>query len=217
MGPMASAVLLELITEYTTVSKDEEHIVVDMVSNPRIPDRTEYILGKSDKNPAPIIKSIREELEARGCKVIAIPCNTAFCLYDEISEGSRADIINPVTETVRCLSDLKVKCAGIMATDGTISTKIFQNALRHSGIEPVTPSTEAQKTVMYMIYRDVKQGKPIKEEDLRAVEEDLRSQGAEVIILGCTELSMAKRAGLCEKGYIDTLEVIAKVAVDKCR
>ena len=217
MGPLASAVLLELITEYTPVSADFEHIVIDMVSNPRIPDRTDYILGKSNVSPAPVIKDIRVKLEQDGCEVIAIPCNTAFCFYDEICEGSKAAIINPIVETVKALKEAGVNKVGIMATDGTIKTGLFQKELIKASIEPVVPDTVHQQKVMKMIYDDVKSGKNISKAELDCVKEHLMNMGAKKIILGCTELSMAKRKGICDDMFIDTLEVIANIAVKECR
>lgn len=215
MGPLATALFMELVIEMTDARQDKEHICMDIVNTPTIPDRTDYILGKSTDCPVEGILSVKKELEYRGADVLAMPCNTAFYFYEDlVKEG--LPIIHPIEETAICLKDAGIKNAGILATDGTIQTKLFQEGLKEYGIETVIPDEVHQKLVMSMIYDDVKAGKPIDSDKMQAVEEYLKSKGAQVLILGCTELSVAKRNGLAGPGYLDTLEVMARKAVSEC-
>ncbi len=215
MGPLATALFMGLVIEMTDAHQDKEHICMDIVNTPAIPDRTDYILGKSEDCPVEEILSIKKELESRGAEVLAMPCNTAFYFYKElIKEG--LPIIHPVEETAICLKDAGIKCAGILATDGTVQTELFQEGLKECDIEAVIPDEVHQKLVMSMIYDDVKAGKPIAPDKIKAVEKHLKERGAQVLILGCTELSVAKRNGLVGSGYLDTLEVMARKAVSEC-
>ena len=50
LGPMSSAYFYELITTHTLAQKDQEHIDIILSSRASTPDRTDYILGLSDKN-----------------------------------------------------------------------------------------------------------------------------------------------------------------------
>ncbi len=215
MGPLATALFMELVIEMTDARQDKEHICMDIVNTPAIPDRTDYILGKSKESPLPDILSVKKELESRGAEVLAMPCNTAFYFYEElVKEG--LPIIHPIKETAICLKDAGIKCAGILATDGTVQTGLFQEGLKECDIEAVIPDEVHQKLVMSMIYDDVKAGKPIEPDKIKAVEKHLKERGAQVLILGCTELSVAKRNGLVGLGYLDTLEVMARKAVLQC-
>lgn len=215
MGPLATALFMELVIEMTEASGDREHIHMDIVNMPGIPDRTDYILGKSTESPVKEIRRIKKELEERGAEVIAMPCNTAFYFYDEIVKTG-LPIIHAIEETAVCLKEAGIKCAGILATDGTIQTKLFQEGLRRYAIETVVPDDANQKLVMSMIYEDVKAGKAIPEDKIRAVEQHLKAQGAEILVLGCTELTVVKQSGLVDTGYLDTLEVMARKAVLAC-
>ena len=47
LGPMATAYFLQLLTQMTDAATDQNHIEVLIHSKPQIPDRTQYILGKS--------------------------------------------------------------------------------------------------------------------------------------------------------------------------
>ena len=103
-----------------------------------------------------------------------------------------------------------------MATSGTISTNLFQDALAKEGIAFATPSEEGQQKVMRLIYGNVKAGLPVETELFREVSEELRGMGSECIILGCTELSLIKRDYPIGPGYLDALEVLAKCSVIRC-
>lgn len=215
MGPLATALFMELVIEMSDARQDKEHICMDIVNTPTIPDRTDYILGKSAESPLPDILSVKKELESRGAEVLAMPCNTAFYFYEElVKEG--LSIIHPIKETAICLKEAGINKVGILATDGTVQTGLFQEGLKGYDIEAVIPDETHQKFVMSMIYDDVKAGKPIAPDKIKAVEKHLKELGAQVLILGCTELSVAKRGGLVGEGYLDTLEVMARKAVLQC-
>lgn len=216
MGPLATAVFMEKVIEMTEAKKDSDHIIIDVINDPTIPDRTEYLLGKSKENPAIRIKEFITELEKRGCDVIGIPCNTAFGLYEEFAKDSTSEIVHAIEETVIYLKENGIMCAGIMATDGTIQTGLFQKTLEKYGMKAVIPDEGMQSLVMEMIYDEVKCGKAISEDKMSLVSRHLQEQGAEVIVLGCTELSMAKRDGQINKGFLDTMDVCARKAVLLC-
>ena len=69
---------------------------------------------------------------------------------------------------------------------------------------------------MDIIYRQVKTGKKGNPEQLEQVAQSLRDRGAEVNLLGCTELSLLKRDFTLPAGYLDVMEVLASRAVKDC-
>ncbi len=216
MGPLATAIFMQMAVEMTDASKDDEHIEMDILNVPGIPDRTDFILGRSTQSPVESIVTLRRQLEERGADIIAMPCNTAFYFVDEIMKGSNIPIIHAIKETGEYLKEEGVTKVGILATDGTLETGLFDRGLAAFGIETVVPDEATQKLVMSMIYHEVKAGKPITEEKLDAVGNHLKEKGAKVLILGCTELTLAKRAGIAGREYLDTLEVMARKAVMEC-
>lgn len=216
LGPMATAYFLELVVKMTDVKTDQEHLPITVLNRPAIPDRTAYILGKSDKSPLPAIIRYAKELQDLGADCIAIPCITSHHFYDEFSRSVDIPIINIVTETAAYLKAHGIQKAGIMATTGTISTNLFQDALAKEGIAFATPSDEDQQKVMHLIYDNVKAGLPVEMELFRQVSEALRQMGCECIILGCTELSLIKRDYPIGSGYLDALEVLAMCSVTRC-
>ena len=69
---------------------------------------------------------------------------------------------------------------------------------------------------MHLIYQNVKAGKPLEMDLFRQVEQELREAGAQVIVLGCTELSMIKKEFPLGPGFLDAMEVLAELAVVRC-
>ena len=103
-----------------------------------------------------------------------------------------------------------------MATDGTIQSRIFQRELEEMGIEVFLPRREYQESVMELIYEEVKAGRPVDIDKFQRVSSHLREQGAQVIILGCTELSLIKRDHPIGRGYLDVMEILAQRSILRC-
>ena len=213
---MASAYYLERITQMTQAQSDQEHIEVLLHSCPQIPDRTSYILGESEDSPLPQMLAVGNGLVQAGAQVIAIPCITAHYFEEELSKQIPVPIIDALGETAQYLSERGIQSVGLMATDGTVQCGLFQKRLQDKGVNCILPDEANQKAVMSIIYEDVKCGKPIDYERFQKVTRSLKGQGAEVVILGCTELSVVKRDFNMPAGIIDVIDVLSRSAVLKC-
>lgn len=216
LGPMATAYFFQLVTQMSSAETDQEHIETIIYSKPAIPDRTKYILNRNEKNPVGDIIEVGNVLKASGAEVIAIPCITAHFFHSEIEDAIGLPIIHGIEETALYLKERNMTKIGIMATDGTIQSELFQKAFLSHGLQSVLPDEENQKKVMSIIYDNVKAGKAVDMDNFRAISTYLFGQGAEVIILACTELSIVKRDYQLPAGYLDVLEVLALKAVKEC-
>jgi len=216
LGPMASALFLQILTAQTEAERDQEHLEALLYSRPQTPDRTAFLLGKSQDNPLPVMLDSGRQLEGMGCDVLVIPCMTAYGFYDQLKTAFRAELINPITESARVLKARGCKAVGIMATDGTLQVGTFQKALTAEGIRPVIPDGGNQREVMSLIYDDVKSGKDADMERFHAVAHSMRAQGAECVILGCTELSVINYRHVIGHGFLDAMEVLAQCAIKAC-
>lgn len=216
LGPMATTHFMEQVIRMTDAATDQQNLDMIVYNFPSIPDRTGYILGSNLKSPLPGLLSVGRALARQGADYIAIPCVTAHYFYEELKAGIPACVINGVKETVLHLKSHGVTAAGIMATDGTVTSGLFARELWEAGIRPVVPALERQKDVMHLIYNNIKAGEPVEMDRFWAVQEDLQQQGAEAIILGCTELALIKRDEDIGHGFIDAMEVLAQQAVLCC-
>lgn len=216
LGPIATAYFMELIINMTDAHCDQEHLEMIIYNCPAIPDRTSYILGKSRDNPAVPMINIGKQLEKQKVDNIAIPCITAHYFYESLTKEIEIPIINIIKETAIYLKKKEIKKVGIAATDGTISSNLFQNQLQKSGIEFVLPSKKSQGYIMDLIYINIKAGRPPELDKFKYFSEELKGKGAEVIVLGCTELSMIKRDYQIGPGYLDAMEVLAMASLLSC-
>ncbi len=216
LGPMATVYFYEMLTEHTRVSCDQEHINIIISSRATTPDRTAYILGKSKENPLPVMVEEAHRLVSAGADVIVLPCNTAHYFYDELSRATGVPIINIITETVSYCLQNGMKKIGLLATEGTVQSQAYGNVCKNSGISVAYPCRESQKLINEIIYDEIKQGKDADMEKFGRVAYELRGQGCDTLVLGCTELSLLKKSGHLGKYYTDSLEVLAAVTIERC-
>jgi len=216
MGPLCTVDFFYKVVRHTRAQADAEHIHVIMDSDPAIPDRTEAILRQDNGCIDAIRVSVKKLVDA-GAEVLAMPCNTAHVFFDEI-EDAAGDVkfLNMVDATVDAVKRTSCKKVGLLATDGTVTGGIYQKKLTERGIEAVLPTEQGQKEVMGVIYDGIKAGKCYDTAKLRKELDAMREAGAELFILGCTELPLAFDQYALDYPRIDTTEVLADAAIIAC-
>lgn len=214
MGPLATVDLYRRIVLRTKALKDQDHIHVIIDSNTNIPDRTKAIIANSEDPTIELIKSAKM-LEASGADFLIMPCNTAHYFIDVIKENVHIPFINMLDETVKYTYDKYGKhiVVGIMATDGTIKSKLYEDYYNKLGIKTVVPD-ETQAEIMKFIYDVIKSGKYDEGTELfyKCVSE-LKEKGADAFLLGCTELSSAQYLYNFEGPFINPMEVLTEATI----
>ncbi len=216
LGPMATAYFLQLIIQMTQAETDQEHIESIIYNCPSIPDRTQFILGKSTCSPLPSMIEIIQKLAEQGVDICAIPCITAHYFHKELTAAVSVPVIHGIEETAVYLKQRNIQKAGIMATDGTVQTMLFSQEFEKKGVKCIYPSPLCQSYIMELIYKNIKAGLPIEIDKFHMVSKELYALGAEVILLGCTELSMIKKEFPVGPGCLDVMDVLAKCCVEMC-
>ena len=216
MGPMATAYLLELIIQMTDAKTDQDHLRVALLNNPQVPDRTAHILDNTQPSPLPVLRRMAQTLEGLGAGVLCAPCVTSHYFFGELQKSVGVPFVHMVEETARELREAGKTKAGILATTGTVKTRLFQQALESRGLAWAVPSGQGQELVMSLIYEDIKAGRPVNLGKFRRASDELFDQGCDCVILGCTELSLVKRDTALGHGYLDALEVLSKGCVKAC-
>lgn len=216
MGPQATQVFYQRILDKTDASRDQEHVPTLIWSDTGMPDRTRAILsGETEPVFARLLSGARL-LEREGCTVLAIPCNTSHYFADRLQAQLHIPIIHMIRETVAAIQAMGKKTVGILATDGTVQTGIYQKELTAAGLTPVTLPERLQKTVMSIIYDEIKKGETGSREKFGEVDAWLRQAGCDCAILGCTELSVYRALHSLPPYYMDAMEVLAEQAILRC-
>lgn len=212
---MATVYFYEMVVRMTNAKKDQEHIDMVIMNKATTPDRTEYINGESDKNPAIDLINSAKKIQACGCSVIAMPCNTAHYFYDEIQANIDVKMLNMPKETVKYIKNKNYKKVGILATKGTIKANIYQNICKQYNLEYEILDQTNQDIIMDIIYNQIKAGQKPNMKDFYKTVEYLKAHNCDCIILGCTELSILKEDNnLDQEFYIDSMEKLAEKLIE---
>ena len=218
MGPLATADLYRKIIERTRADRDNEHIRVYIDGNAAIPDRTAAILHGGE-DPVPEMLSALRHLEACGADCIIMPCNTAHYFLPRLREQTALPILDMqrITAAV-CRERFPGKTAAILATDGTVQSGLYDRALDAEGVRWIHPGESEQKSLMHLIYGVVKASRPMEPEKERwdAILDTLRGQGADLFILGCTELPVLAGVLPSKGPFLDPTDELAKAAIRFC-
>lgn len=221
VGPLASVYFANMIINLTAASNDQEHIPLFMFNDNVIPDRTAYILGRSDVDPVPRMIEDIKKLSDFGCDYIAVTCNTAHYFYDRLQASTNAKIVNMIevavdTALIRRPSAKKI---GVLATDGTVQSGVYSKVIERHGIECITPSDKSQKMIMDIIYSQVKAGRDVDLDGFMSVISELRASACDAIILGCTELSVINMNNNLTRqndDIVDAMEALSEKCITLC-
>lgn len=215
LGPMATAFFLELVVDNTDASCDQENVDLLVCQYSSIPDRTAYILNKINDNPLPKMILAAKQLQENKCSFIVMPCNTACYFYDEIEKNITIPMLNIVEETTFECQNRHAKKIGLMATDGTIKSKVYEKYLSKDQ-ELFLPNENLQKKIMSVIYDYVKKNKQVNYNDFMHIIDYFKANNCDVIVSGCTEISVVLRGlQINDNRIIDSLTILARKTVVK--
>ncbi|MBC7364653.1 MAG: amino acid racemase [Candidatus Aminicenantes bacterium] len=220
MGPEATARFFELIIKNTVAKQDQEHLKIIVYNNPQTPDRTKAILYGGE-NPLPSLINGLKILEKAGAEICAMPCMTAHYFFPSLEKKTRLQLVHLIRETANYLKKTypQVKKVGLLATTGTIATKIFHLPLEKKGLQVLTPLETEGQMVMEAIYgpKGIKAGfsRGRTKRLLRQVAQKLISRGAEAIIAGCTEVPLALGEEDLSVPLVDPMVIGARVLIKK--
>jgi aspartate racemase len=191
MGPLATVDFLEKLIAETKSVTDQRHIPTVTWSVPQIPDRSNHIISGGE-SPFPELRRGIVSLQAMGASVIAMPCNTAHFWHDLLVESTGMKILHiadAVIDQLRLISlQHTVKTVGILATTGTVRSDIYQQKLAVAGYKAIVPRGNDQNMVTTGIGL-AKSGKVSTARDIFLQQiERLTVQGADIVILACTEI-----------------------------
>ena len=217
MGPEATADLYKQILDITPAATDQEHIPIIIFSNPQVPDRMASIANGVDLIKPYLRFSVRK-LESAGASFIVIPCNTVHYFYDFMQESVDIPIINMIRETAGEVAGNypDIKKVGLLATSGTIESGLYNKELEAKGFEVLTPDDSIEiNMVMKAVYGIKSKTDPQLNEELLAIAgQHLADKGAELIVLGCTEIPLAYNPGRVDLPVVNATRVLAERAVD---
>ncbi len=213
MGPLATVRLFEEIVLNTSARCDQEHLRVLVDDNPRIPDRTAYLLGQGPSPEAEIVRMAQGLLD-RGADLLVMACNTAHFFAPAVVAIAGDRFIDMVEETAKSVRRTHPdrKEFVLMATLGTYVGKVYEDVFARYGLRVLQPDDREKQVVMERIHA-VKAGDFAPPDDYRRILADYQTKGKDAFLLGCTELSVLNHRFDLPGLQVDPLRILAREAI----
>ncbi len=211
MGPLAGAYFYKRLISLTDAEGDSAHPSVVLWSDSTMPDRTAHLTGRGN-SPMPCLSAGISLLEACGAEVIAMPCNTAHAYLPALRLTAEAQLLDMPWLAVSHAKWQGADRVGVLSTTGTRRAALYEAACRLHGLGCVHPVDG--EGLDALIYRQ-KAGETLLQSAYGSYCEELFSKGADVVILACTEISVAFEEER-PPHVLDALEILARRAVTAC-
>jgi aspartate racemase len=157
-------------------------------------------------------------LERGGADFLVICTNTMHLMADEVADSVQIPLLHIADPTAEALLARGIRRVGLLGTAFTMEQEFYKGRLRGKhGLDVIVPDETDRATVHSVIYEELVQGRiePTSREAYRDVIARLVEQGAEAVILGCTEIMLLVRPEDSPVPLFDTTTIHAEAAVER--
>jgi len=190
MGPDATVDFMTKVLRLTDSDRDQDHVHMIVDQDPTVPNR-QAAIRSGDDDVSPALARMAVRLQNAGADFLVMVCNTAHVFLDGVYKETSIPFIHIVDESIAEIDRVApdAKSVGVMATDGCLDTRLYQDAVEATGRTAIVPDSENLSALMKNIHA-VKAGDqgPAVADAMRGVARSLVDRGAEIIIAGCTEI-----------------------------
>jgi aspartate racemase len=155
-------------------------------------------------------------LRDSGAESIILCANTMHQVADEVEQQIGLPVINIATATAIKINEQKLNKVGLLGTKFTMEQSFFTDKLGAACIAALVPNDDDRAYIHQTITQEMVKGIFLPETKARYMEiiEDLRQQGAEGIILGCTEIPILIKPEDTDIIQFDTTLIHSAAAVE---
>ena len=166
---------------------------------------------------AQILAEAAKKLEKGGAHFVIICTNTMHKVADDIQAHIHIPILHIADATARRIKDSGIRRIGLLGTRFTMEDAFYKDRLiQKYGLDVIIPDVQGREIVHHVIYDELVIGK-IREESRKQyadIIEGLVKDGAEGVILGCTEIGLLVHEKDCRVPRFDTARIHAEAAVE---
>jgi aspartate racemase len=162
-----------------------------------------------------LIKSA-QRLENAGAELLMIGANTMHFAEETVKAGIEIPLVSIVDATIAAIHEKKLTKAGLLGTKLTMEWDFFKTRLIAKGIQVNVPGKEDRNFIQEIIFRELFNAtvKPETKKRVLSIMDALAADGAQGIILGCTELPILIQQKDTALPVFDTTEIHAMAAVE---
>ena len=165
---------------------------------------------------AEILTAAARSLEAAGADFIVLCTNTMHKVSNVIQAGVGIPLLHIADITAQQVLSKGIKIIGLLGTSYTMEQDFYKSRLESKGVRVLIPNKTDRAIVNTVIYNELCLGKILDESraEYNRIIDDLIEQGADGIILGCTEIGLLVRPNDSKVPLFDTTLIHALGAVD---
>ena len=151
-----------------------------------------------------------------GAKAIVLCANTMHMIADQLEQNLQLPLIHIATATANVISAQGLKKVGLLGTKFTMERPFFRDQLTDQNIEVLIPDDKDREFIHYTIFEELGRNllKPETKQFYLDVMHKLAGQGAEGIIMGCTEIPMLIKQDDIAIPLFDTAQIHSDAAVE---
>jgi len=164
-----------------------------------------------------LLVSAAENLKKAGAEGIVLCANTAHIVAEQISEKVQLPLINIADATAKAINEKSIRTVGLIGTSYTMELDFYKNKLRDNGILTIIPEDQQVRDFIEETLRcELGAGiiKPETKQAYLSIIKKLIDNGAEGIILGCTEIPLLINQTDVSVPVFDTTKIHAQAAVE---
>jgi aspartate racemase len=211
LGPESTISYYKYITRaYHALRNDYAYpdIIISSLSFQRVID--------ADYETPQIIREAICGLAGAGADFVVAACNSIHAVYDEVSKDIPIPWVSIMDATAGQILSQNISRVGLLGTRVTMQKGFYQTALARHQIETITPSAKVQERINYIIFDELVRAKtsPDSVQFLLDCVGELKDNGAEGVILGCTELPFAIKQDSTPVPLFDTTAIHSQKALE---
>ncbi|GLQ33580.1 aspartate/glutamate racemase family protein [Litoribrevibacter albus] len=166
---------------------------------------------------AKILSEAAKRIEAAGADVLLICTNTMHKVAPDIEQAIQIPLLHIADATAEVLVKDGITKVGLLGTAFTMEQDFYKGRLTNNyGLEVLVPSPQDRTIIHRVIYEELCLGviKPDSKAEYLRIINALADQGAEAVILGCTEIGMLVQQSDTNIKLLDTTAIHAEKAVE---
>ncbi|HOA50360.1 MAG TPA: amino acid racemase [Novosphingobium sp.] len=165
---------------------------------------------------AGVLADSAKRLEQAGATALLIGANAMHKVYDQVAGAVSVPVLHIAECVAARMADKGVKKAALIGTRNVMLEGFYRQKLIARDIELLPPEMQFVETLDRIIYDELMQGRASRqaERELKTILTNLQQDGAEAVVLGCTELEMIVDVDANVLPIYDCTRIHAQAAVD---
>lgn len=217
VGPAATILYYRLLLEGAARRTGGSHVPEILIHSLDLATIDDYFRRSDFEGLADRLVPVLSGLEQVGCDVALMACNTMHLAYDRVAPRVSIPVVNLIDAVLEATGRGGYRSVGILGTVFVMRSGIYARPLEAKGVRCLTPDLPEQDWIMAAILDDLQRPvvPPATVERLIGIVRALERQGAEAVILGCTDLPVAIHAGNSPIPALDTSQIHVDAVLDR--